>query len=185
MKNKLRLLILATLFMATSSWAVPMYYEFDLIFTEGPLIGNSYTVDVTLDGVTGVAGEIFKPNAGLLGLSTTIDGKTFDMFDDIDFPDSPEIRLLNGSLDVAVAVLRDVAGGYPEWQVTLRDSPLHTATYNAFQELSVPISYGSYDTDTWRSINPPEEVPAPATLVLFGLGLVGLGVSRRNRATLG
>jgi hypothetical protein len=178
----MKLLRMATLFcvlavMSKVAVAVPMDYTFDVNFTSGPLSGVTETVFVTIDGVTGAGLEIFRPDSAskpILAFDFMFGGVAYSMTDDFGYPSFPQLRTDAGSLTSvyydssdATAFIGLLAGGVGS--VVWEDSDLD-------------VSIGAVLNDTWASAT-DTDVPTPATLALFGLGLISLAIHRRERVT--
>jgi hypothetical protein len=179
MLNKLRLLTLAVLFHATSSWAMPMDYTFEVDFTSGALFGTSAPVSVTLSGVTNVGEERcsadeFDSFSDCLveAFDFTFGTDTFSKWDAVT-AGNVTVYLSDGTFGGAGFRTGLFNNGEPGVNMTG-----HSVIYRDTNSLE---SAGVVDLSSWAKV--PAQVPAPATLVLFGLGLVGLGISRRKRKT--
>ena len=169
MKYKLRLLILAALFNATSSLAMPMDYTFEIDFTTGTLAGTIATVFVTLDGVTSGATEwceVGSSGCRLEVFDFTFGTDSFSIWNDI--TSSPVVFLTGGVLSGA------------SFRVQEDERPFAQINFTqvSYKDSSDVESTGTVDLTSWALV---ENVPAPATLALFGLGLAGLGWSRRKQ----
>lgn len=172
MLNKPRLLTLALLFHSASSWAMPMDYTFDVIFVTGPLSGQTETVFVTLDGVTGKGAESFSPTTGLQAFDFTFGSQTFNITDDIAFDVFPLIQLTEGTL---ATVIYQAAKATRASIRYVTSSAENTVIFDGF---AFPISTGVVAPNTWGQ--EPSVVPSPTPLALIALGLVGIGRHRRK-----
>ena len=91
---------------ATAAHAMLMDYTFDVSFDGGPLSGETFTGSFTVDEFTGSGLERFAPsgspdpdNTGILvSLEILIDGNTFTMADAFDFPETPIVDTLDGTV---------------------------------------------------------------------------------------
>ena len=176
MLNKLKLLTLAILFHATSSWATPMLWNLDNVTTVGTSqfhlgVLGSLTGSFVYDPVNDMYSNIMirhvpddvEPTP--LTFSTFVGGSStaLDLFNG---PPDPDGGIGRHSLSLSFLPLT-LAGG----PIALSGS----ATYFTGVR-SEDITGGFLLAD-------PASVPTPATLALFGLGLVGLGINRRKRQT--
>ena len=161
--------------MSKAAVAMPMDYTFDVIFDTGPVAGQTESVFVTLDGVTGVGVETFTPLTGMLAFSFSFGGFDFDIFDDRDYPVSPAVVLRDAALD-AVDYFTD-SSVVPSARIQARVGFSNDVAFDVFPQ---GVSTGDVAFNSWREVE-SEEVPAPGTIALFALGLMGLGLQRRKR----
>ncbi|MCX2983415.1 PEP-CTERM sorting domain-containing protein [Halieaceae bacterium IMCC14734] len=186
MLNKLRLLTLAILFHATASWATPMDYALDIDWTSGGLSGTSSTIFLTLDELTSTSYVVFKPGdaAGseLVSFEVTIDGLTFTEASETEYAGAYQARVgfLADMLDFI-----DYTGRGPGTLLSIdfvdAGSKVNRVLYT---EIGANEIIGVIDASSLAPVD-RVDVPVPATLALFGLGLVGLGITRRKRETHG
>jgi hypothetical protein len=196
MMNKLRFLTLALFFHAMSSWAMPMNYTFDVNFTNGPIQGTSSTVYVTLSDVDGTGTETFDTLDGsLLAFDFNFGGVDFSL-SDVAVDMGPRLTLVDGLLTEigpidttslwALFVVFNDDPFPPAWDAKFFNPAIITNAAGNFRICGEPtctfrplfstFPYG-YEA-SWARVG---AVPSPATLSLFGLGLVGLGINRRKR----
>lgn len=81
-------------------------YGFDLVFSTGPLSGQSFPGLITLDPSLGTddstapGAKRFDPNTGFLAFDVTVDGFSFALADDSDFPLFPitVVTMIDGTI---------------------------------------------------------------------------------------
>lgn len=184
MKNQLRLLTLAILFQAASSWAMPMLSADGSSLTSIDVGGTLY--DVMFGD--GVVGDVFA-------------GVTFDAAREAE-ANAVSVAITD-ALNVLGAVNTDIAGCEedPGGRQCLIFNPDSTPVPGGFLDRRAAATFlgrpwvqvfpinqaDSSDTSSVRFLTlavyerqEVSAVPAPVTLLLFGLGLAGLGFSRRK-----
>lgn len=138
----------------------------------------------TNPGVYSVMDSFLERGDGtmLFGAGGAFLGSTTDLTSGDVFFDGPNARAANGGLPVQMYAPGTFDFGNSLWLVqasTLMGPSIGTGTairgYSA-QELGILYDIGYLGRIT------PEPVPAPATVALFGVGLLGVGYARRRRA---
>jgi hypothetical protein len=165
-------------FMSKVAVAMPMDYTFEVNFIGGPLSGVTETVFVTIDGVTGAGIEDFFPTSltrPMLSFDFMFGGVAFAMTDEVDYPSFPLLRLTAGIL-TGVDYTAQVSEGGGSLDLSGFENRVN------FSPAGNDTSAGLVDTRSWAEA-PGGDVPTPATLALFGLGLISLAIHRRKRQT--
>lgn len=143
---------------------------FELVFNQGPLAGKSFPGDFEVSPGDGIK---YPDDGSLQSFSVTIGQVSFSDWDDVDFPDFPEI---------------DVIGG----QVVFVDAFFEVPGPNIGSILSISVEKGVGNSVAYFSDSneasfgffrfPGVPVPdASPTALLFGLGMGGLAWARRRQ----
>jgi len=148
----------------------------DIQFTSGPLAGNDYdgTFDFDDTGLSGIGTEFALPDGAAsddrdLTLSILVDGLTVTELDDEDFPEAPELELLNGLPQNFDYFTNDIGG---------RALILNTDGSAAFNDQSAGSSLGTYTL----ALTVPE--PTAIALGLIGVILLNYPDWRRRRSAI-
>jgi hypothetical protein len=86
---------------------------------------------------------------------------------------------INDGMTVQDFVLFDLAGVSSGFAGFVLDSPVSSASFSAFAPAGAGFDVFQLDNLVFADV-PAGSVPVPATITLFGLGLAGLGWSRRK-----
>jgi PEP-CTERM motif len=179
------------LFVSIGASATPIVYEFSGTVSSGSLNGigftnRAFTVDVFGDtsGVSGAPGLRFNSATSVtfsiagIGSGTLLD--TYRMF------------LTNSAVGFSalsdgadrIDVLNGVFTGYA---LASAFGPITTGSNFIDQFLPDPTTAGDLEmiggsNVAFRSFFPTAQIPEPALLLIFALGLAGIGISRRKLA---
>jgi hypothetical protein len=163
---------------ATSASATVITRGFNLDFTSGQLDGQNFMGTLSYDDVnlSGAGDETLGPTGGTLfpegalSFDVTILGVPFAIGDDRRAPDFPAFLFSNGALT-------RVDGTFEP------NGPDDPPRLTIGAPLAIHGDDGGFSQGVF-SLKPLQaNVPGPATLTLFGLGLLGVGVARRRQST--
>lgn len=184
MKTITRLLHLAIFILWSGTVSAgPITYQFNMpAFTGGAFLGQTSILDVTVDnGNLSTANQSYlntQITALMVDIAGTIFGGPTTSFEgSLAFitTDASSIPTLDLSTDFDARAVFS-SGGFLI-QVGTRDGSGPTQYF-----AQTPNDVGFIPNDIVVRGSIANQVPAPATLALFGLGLVGLGWSRRKKA---
>ena len=103
----------------------PVTYGFTVEVTEGSLAGNTFTGEISYDesALTGRGQEILRWEDGLTVRMTML-GETVTEFEDVDFPDFPQLLFVDGTLErLEFWVESEERGSWwdlPGWNISLQ-----------------------------------------------------------------
>ena len=188
MKSKLRLLILAAFFHATSSMAIPMLSAdgssltgvnvggtiYDVMFGDG-IVGDVYA-GVTFDATRRQEAVVVSASIGAALNALGISGSNI-LSGCEGVTGSITCTIFLASWD-RIAFAGDL---YSEDSIDYRPTPGSWSTGRGIGLGPLDDTTGDENLTMATYRLAETAVPAPATLALFGLGLAGLGFSRRKR----
>lgn len=157
-------------------------FEFDLMFSSGPVSGNTYTGLFSVDSFEGTGLEGYAPegtslpiSGTLLSLAVTIEGVEFNMEQDVEFPDAPTVGFFDGNLVVLGATLLiDDQALLRIVYVASAEEPINGVAL-VISEISDDPSFGTLSIP--RSVG----IPEPELITLLSLGLPVLGIRKRRK----
>jgi len=158
------------LFSATGAQATIITKTYTAHVVNAPYSGTtgigSFTYD---DSILDGGGNGIASTGNGLTLTFTLFGQTFTQSDDTDFPDYPQLTIVNFT-----PTLLD----FQVWEHGANPVPINQPGVEAFYTVSV-LTAGS-TTDFDHDIN-VDVVPEPATSALFGIGLAAFFRSARRQ----
>lgn len=168
------MLCISALALLTSPYAKaePVFVDFQVLLQLGPLDGQVFNGDFSVEGehFTRTGTEEFTPaneNKRLLSFQIEIDGTSFSMADDVEFPLSPIVTFSHG----LVTSLTYIGNPQP---FVLTIIALDVSYIDAEEMLSAGIVSSVAER--------PSRVPEPGSLVLLAIAMAGIMVVRRRHA---
>jgi len=144
---------------------------FELVFNRGPLAGQSFPGQFEVTPGDGIK---YPDDGSLLGISATVGGLSFNEFDDIDYPDFPEVDIFGGQVVYVDAFLDAIgANGGGVLSIVVEQGVGNSVSF--IPGLSEP-SFGYF---RFPGVSIPD---AGSTAILFGVGIGGLALARRRMA---
>jgi hypothetical protein len=163
----------AALLASASAQAAIVTFNFSLLAQDSSLIGTgSFSYDDVVLDIDG-NGNVTQANGGL-EVDAIVFGIAFDESNDIDFSAFPEVNVIGGIPIELDFFLVDGQNGVDFTGITFDGRPV--LTVRTGNVLGVGDD-GGLLIDAFVTT---ADVPAPAALALFGLGLIGLGAARRR-----
>jgi hypothetical protein len=136
-----------------------------LSFQSNSTAGGSITLEVSQTDWTGGPEPVFNFNIG--GTSIVSGSYNYELLWD------PNNALFGG------AVFANGAGALgPTWGATFSGGPAGDSQYSLTQRVTI-----THNTAGFSSFDADLTVPEPASLALFGLGMLGAGIASRRRRT--
>ena len=163
----------AALLTSASANAAIVTFNFDLFAQDASLIGTgSFSYDDSILDAFGDGNA--SPTNGGLTVDATIFGIAFDESNDIDFDEFPLVGVAGGAPIFLDYILRQEFNGVDFTGVTFDGRPVVAVRGGSVTGI------GDAGQLLINGVVSTADVPAPAALALFGLGLVALGARRRG-----
>jgi hypothetical protein len=169
--------------LAGSAQAAPMFFSWDLNFTQGPLTGQDFqgTLSVNGCGATCTGNFTTPPPAtplSLLSLNITVGGVAFAINNDTGFG--------TGFPDVTFDHLGHISAIDYQGVVTVGANTFVLDTSGANVGENVAFYQGALGAPIFGTLSIARlAVPEPGTIPLLGAGLIGVLLAGRRRASKG